>query len=201
MLPVPASQDWHIPDPRHGKHFSSERVKTTITVPRQGLRRDLDATNPAMAGRNNPQTHAFSGHPTNSVNLQRGRCRCGHRRAEMTEHPTGHVSRPGAYATTATQSVSTVVRQKGLVYPSGIVTTRGGSIFSHNAIVSNGRTTRFGINLNGFPQPDVVPDGNKDTVLTGNRLEGGFRCEIRHAEHAHDNSYGSHLDQDTGLIY
>lgn len=63
---------------------------------------------------------------------------------------------------------------KGLVHPSGIVTAGGGSIFSNNLIVSNGRTTRFGINPSGFPPPEVVPDGSRNVVLTGNRLEGDF---------------------------
>lgn len=63
---------------------------------------------------------------------------------------------------------------QGLVYPSGIVTTGGGSILSNNVIMSNGRTTRFGINFNGFPPPDVTPGGSRDTVLSGNRFEGDF---------------------------
>jgi hypothetical protein len=63
---------------------------------------------------------------------------------------------------------------RGLVYPSGIVTTGGGSTLAHNTIVSNGRTTKFGINLNGFLPQEVALDGSRDTVLTGNRFEGDF---------------------------
>ncbi len=40
--------------------------------------------------------------------------------------------------------------------------------------MSNGRTAKFGINLNGFPPQEVALDGSRDTVLTGNRFEGDF---------------------------
>lgn len=66
---------------------------------------------------------------------------------------------------------------QGLVYPSGIVTTGGGSVLTNNVIMSNGRTTKFGINLNSFPPPDVAPDGSRDTVLSGNRFEGDFQAK------------------------
>lgn len=58
---------------------------------------------------------------------------------------------------------------KGLVYPSGMATT-GGSILSNNVIVSNGKAIRFGVNQNGFPPPDVVPDEVRDIAVTSTSI-------------------------------
>jgi hypothetical protein len=65
----------------------------------------------------------------------------------------------------------------GLVYPSGIVVTGGGATVSGNTVASNGRTTRFGITLNGF-LPLAMPPGNgEDIALSGNSFHGDFEAK------------------------
>jgi hypothetical protein len=64
----------------------------------------------------------------------------------------------------------------GLVYPSGIVVTGGGATVSGNAIAANGRTTRFGINLNGFLPLAIAPGDSENIVLSGNSFQGDFEA-------------------------